>query len=71
MNWSLFLAVVAKVIKLLLSPEFKEVITQTKQLKAMIAIALADKKLTIGEIRDVVKEARDVGEAIDKLCKVV
>jgi len=71
MNWSLWLAVVAKVIKLLLSPEFKEVITQTKQLKMIIAIALVDKKLTSDEVRSIVKEAKDVGEAIDKLCKVV
>ncbi len=69
MNLSLWLAVAAKVIKLLLSPEFTEVIKQTKELRTAIKIARADGHLAEQEIKDIVKEARDVADAIEKLCE--
>ena len=71
MTLSLWLAVAAKVIKLLLSPEFKEVIKQCRELKFAIDRARGDGKLTTEEIREIVHEAEDIGQAIENLVKAV
>ena len=71
MTLSLWLAVLAKVIKLLLSSEFKEVIQQCKELKFAIDRARGDGKLTSDEIKEIIKEAEDVGQAIENLVKAV
>ena len=71
MTLSLWLAVAAKVIKLLLSSEFKEVIQQCKELKFAIARAKDDGKLTSDEIKEIVHEASDIGQAIENLVKAV
>ncbi len=71
MNISLWLAVLAKVIKLLLSPEFKEVLKQCKELRDAIGRARSDGKLTTEEIKELIKEASDIGEAIENLVKAV
>lgn len=71
MNISLWLTVLAKVIKLLLSPEFAEVIKQAKELKLAINRARGDSKLSTEEIKDIIKEASDIGQAIENLCRMV
>ena len=71
MNWKIVVLILVKVLETITSLEFKNLLTETKELFQVIRFALSDGKITREEIQQALKEGEDVLDSIKAVTQLI